>query len=66
MRWAAVERLKVVGRTSTRSAHDHRPGPRLAMGALARESGLEPMVVGPSTIHGPEAHGCSRFWASLG
>jgi uncharacterized protein YbjT (DUF2867 family) len=54
LRWAGAERLVAVSSTSAHSAYKSRSGPKLAMEAVVRESGLAWTVVRPAMIYGSE------------
>lgn len=54
LRRAGMERLVVVSSTSAHSAYASRSGPKLAMEAVVRESGLAWTVVRPAMIYGSE------------
>lgn len=54
MRRAGVERLLAVSSTSAYSAYASRSGPKLAMEAVVRESGLAWTLVRPAMIYGSE------------
>jgi uncharacterized protein YbjT (DUF2867 family) len=54
MRRAGVERLLAVSSTSAHSAYESRSGPKRAMEAVVRESGLAWTVVRPAMIYGSE------------
>jgi nucleoside-diphosphate-sugar epimerase len=51
---AGVERVLIVGSTSTHSAHDFRSGPKLRMEELVRGSGLAWTILRPTMIYGSE------------
>lgn len=54
MKRAGVERLVAVSSTSAHSAYESRSGPKLAMEAVVRDSGLAWTIVRPAMIYGSE------------